>query len=177
MPLQRCRNIKITIELCSMFHAGLRVRVVKLPVPVYSHHFYQFHISRLLQLPILDGKVFLPPGRVWYSACVAAWRLGIPVLPLEENFTRPEHERRTHLHRQFQFCSRVMDDDDDDDDDIGYTIIHWSYMLQHLFPHFARRASRAFAELRPQAVVSSDVVPPWLGFRMQHTNPRHFVSD
>eukprot|EP00434_Breviolum_minutum_P019506 symbB.v1.2.017205.t1/scaffold1336.1/size124716/3 len=59
--------------------------------------------------------VFLPPGRVWYSACVAAWRLGIPVLPLEENFTRPEHERR---------------------------------------------ASRAFAELRPQAVVSSDVVPP-----------------
>ena len=91
----------MTIELCSMFHAGLRVRVVKLPVPVYSHHFYQFHISRLPQLPILDGKVFLPPGRVWYSACVAAWRLGIPVLPLEENFTRPEHERRTHLHRQF----------------------------------------------------------------------------
>ena len=91
---------------------------------------------------------------------MAAWRLGIPVLPLEEDFTRPEHERRTHLHRQFavsmvhpffsQCCSMMFhddlededeDDDDDDDDDSGHTIIPFSvsYMFhnshQHLFPY------------------------------------------
>lgn len=38
--------------------------------------------------------VFLPPGRVWYSACVAAWRLGIPVVPLVDDLSKPEQQRR-----------------------------------------------------------------------------------
>ncbi|CAK9060139.1 unnamed protein product [Durusdinium trenchii] len=35
-----------------------------------------------------SSGVFLQPGRVWYSACVAAWRLGLPVVPLEEDFAK-----------------------------------------------------------------------------------------
>ena len=60
------------------------------PTSIFGVQF-RSHVHRFHQVP---PQVFLPPGRVWYSACVAAWRLGIPVVPLVDDLSKPEQQRR-----------------------------------------------------------------------------------
>lgn len=92
-----CRQLRIFLFVLDVFHIHrtfcqtVRTWDSHSPLPkdvLYSVVFFFPFSVKSCHCAEPSLQVFLQPGRVWYSACVAAWRLGLPVVPLEEDFAK-----------------------------------------------------------------------------------------